>query len=101
LDRKRKFYPELESSRGIAALTVVLYHIAQLSSEWSHSTSWTFFQTLFLTLFNGGSAVLLFFVLSALLMGVNIDTRKSLTAPLLFGLLVDVALNFYPAVIGA
>jgi peptidoglycan/LPS O-acetylase OafA/YrhL len=88
--RQHIFFPELEALRGIAALTVVvlhcfhvgLFHFASVlgPKQLAELGLPSFvFGVAGETIFNGRSAVLLFFILSGFVMGANLDTTKPLT----------------------
>lgn len=82
---RRVFYPRLESLRGVAALSVVLFHVLESQATYglgliSTLGWWQGFPILLgQTIFNGGAAVWLFFVLSGFVMGANIDTTSPLS----------------------
>lgn len=75
--RGRVFYPELESLRGLAALSVVIGHSFIMFNYFpSHGflrgwESWV--NTAVHTVFDENSAVILFFVLSGFVLGVQLD----------------------------
>jgi peptidoglycan/LPS O-acetylase OafA/YrhL len=102
VQRPRIFHPQLESLRGLAAFIVLLHHalggaISIGDPGLPHSIRafgllWTF-------LFNGGSAVILFFVLSGFVMGLNVDLENGLTAGLYLKFLVRRVFRLYPVVL--
>lgn len=70
------FHPEVESLRGIAALTVLLFHAYGIKEikpsifDTFNADNWlNFFAT---TVFNGTGAVMLFFVISGYVLGLNL-----------------------------
>lgn len=79
----RVFYPQMESLRGIAALTVVLFHVSQsvggVSAHLQDVVGIWFAIFIFTTqtIFNGSSAVILFFVLSGFVLGLNAEPDLS------------------------
>lgn len=81
---KRTFYPQMEALRGIAALVVVLFHVLQsVAVPLPHlsdfpSLPFAIFVFGSQTLINGGSAVVVFFVLSGFVMGANLDPTSCL-----------------------
>jgi peptidoglycan/LPS O-acetylase OafA/YrhL len=101
VQRSRVFYPQLESLRGLAAFVVLLHHalggaISIDDPANPHSIRvlgiiWTF-------LFNGGSAVILFFVLSGFVMGLNVDLNDGLTLKLYAKFLLRRIFRLYPVV---
>ena len=81
------FYPELESLRGVAALCVVILHTILLFAVGNHlgpqglaqyGTTTFLVAQIGIIIFNGQSAVLLFFVLSGFVMGLGFDATKKL-----------------------
>jgi peptidoglycan/LPS O-acetylase OafA/YrhL len=88
--RARTYFPELESLRGLAAMSVVMLHviifIMFLSPDGNAARTITqiglppyLVGLAGMTLFNGRSAVTLFFVLSGFVMGVNMDSSRVLS----------------------
>jgi peptidoglycan/LPS O-acetylase OafA/YrhL len=80
----RVFVPQLESVRGIAALTVLVFHeFVVVEPGWPAFETLPFPQALFnlvaTTLFNGSGAVTVFFVLSGFVLGCNLDARRAIT----------------------
>lgn len=79
----RVFYPQMESLRGIAALVVVLFHVSQsvggVSAHLQDIVGVWFAIFIFTTqtIFNGSSAVILFFVLSGFVLGLNAEPHLS------------------------
>lgn len=104
-DSGRVFYPRLESLRGLAAFSVLLCHIFEnqitygpaLAQDVGTASAVVYFAVA--ALCNGSAAVLLFFVLSGFVMGVNVDTARPLT-PVLYGrFLLRRAFRLFPVVI--
>jgi peptidoglycan/LPS O-acetylase OafA/YrhL len=73
---KHKFLPRLESLRGVAALTVVGYHVhGQLSENPVWSTVDGFSYRVLGALSNGVGAVVIFFVLSGFVLARSLDSN--------------------------
>ena len=98
------FYPRLEALRGLAAASVVIFHAFQsqagLNDRLWDSMGWPQAIAYFATesIFNGGAAVVLFFVLSGFVMGVNVDTKSPLSLRLYFTFMVKRAFRLYPVI---
>ncbi|MGA7805251.1 acyltransferase family protein, partial [Bradyrhizobium sp.] len=79
----RKFYPELEALRGVAALIVVIFHAVGGRSPTPallNNPSVDGVANLILTsLFPGTGAVALFFVLSGFVLGANVQPSGALS----------------------
>jgi peptidoglycan/LPS O-acetylase OafA/YrhL len=73
----RRFYPEVESLRGVAALVVVVMHSFVLWPHFRMNDATTpVYQTLTLILWGaGGSSVTLFFVISGLVLRQSLDAK--------------------------
>jgi peptidoglycan/LPS O-acetylase OafA/YrhL len=105
--RPRIFYPRLESLRGLAALVVLLFHVVQNQPGFDPAVPAALAdrQTLFYSglemVLNGNAAVMLFFVLSGFLMGVNIDQSQGLTVPLYARFLVRRLFRLFPVIVVA
>jgi peptidoglycan/LPS O-acetylase OafA/YrhL len=106
---QRTFFPELESLRGLAAISVVILHIVIflmfLSPDGNAPRTIqqvgpaTYLFGLFgMTLFNGRSAVTLFFVLSGFVMGVNMDTSRQLDVRTYVAFLIRRFFRLMPAI---
>jgi peptidoglycan/LPS O-acetylase OafA/YrhL len=72
-------FVELDSLRGLAALTVVLYHLVLLWAQDAHPTSRTVLAVLRSTLPFGTEAVMLFFVLSGFVLSLPTISGKPQT----------------------
>ena len=107
--RDKGFIQQVESLRGYAALAVVFLHSIQgfmyLSSPLQGrallehvGTGYFTFGLIWESIFNGRQAVLLFFMLSAFVMGLHIDTTKTLTTRTTAQFLVRRAFRLLPAV---
>jgi peptidoglycan/LPS O-acetylase OafA/YrhL len=72
--QKRRFYPELESLRGVAAMIVVGYHASEYFGAPSIQSLEGVRQIFVLALFPGSSAVALFFVLSGFVLAQTIPS---------------------------
>lgn len=101
----RHFYPRLEALRGLAAASVVIFHILQhyvgLSPSIFGTLGWptALFYFSGETIFNGGAAVVLFFVLSGFVMGVNINMDQRLTLSLYLRFMVRRVFRLWPIII--
>lgn len=74
-----KFIPEVESLRGIAALTVALFHLFRAPDANFTFTQENTLNLIATTLLNGTGAVVLFFVISGFVLGHNIQESQRLT----------------------
>src|SRR5580658_9136433 len=103
----RVFFPQLEALRGLAAATVVIFHVLQSGyglepNSWDLVGSGTvWFLLVAESMFNGGAAVVLFFVLSGFVMGVNVDTSESLSVGLYSRFLLRRFFRLIPMIIVA
>src|SRR5258708_32678860 len=74
------FLPRIESMRGIAALTVVGFHV---SNQFSASPAFGWFDgfafRIFTAFFNGVGAVVIFFVLSGFVLARSLDANSNPT----------------------
>jgi peptidoglycan/LPS O-acetylase OafA/YrhL len=95
----RVFYPQLESLRGLAAFIVLLHHAIPISINdpalsnalFSLAMAWGF-------VFHGGAAVILFFVLSGFVMGLNVDLTNGLSVGQYCEFLLRRVFRLYPVV---
>jgi peptidoglycan/LPS O-acetylase OafA/YrhL len=80
----RRFFPEVESLRGLAALGVVVFHALQSQATPGHALIERagLLQAVLISagqlITNGGALVILFFVISGFVMGANVDPAQSL-----------------------
>ena len=82
----RVFFGQLEALCGIAAMTVLTFHVFEtvpatptaLKDLGPISGSFTYLLT---GIFNGSGAVTLFFILSGFVLGCNIDAARTITVP--------------------
>jgi peptidoglycan/LPS O-acetylase OafA/YrhL len=108
---ERKFYPELESLRGLAALSVVMLHIIIFlmfkvpggfdgAKYYLAEVGWPAYLigAFGMGVFNGRAAVQLFFVLSGYLMSVNFDTRDQLSLTTYVAFLLRRFFRLVPAI---
>lgn len=77
----RVFFPEIESLRGVAALTVVIFHVfATVEPSWKVFSRYGALQGslnfVFTGVFNGTAAVTLFFVISGFVLSCNTDPAR-------------------------
>jgi len=99
--RDRVFYPRLESLRGVAAFVVLVHHAAGATGVLQDTAlpkSVFIPAMIWATLLHGGAAVMLFFVLSGFVMGLNIDLTRGLTARLFAEFILRRILRLYPVV---
>lgn len=103
-------FERLTALRGIAALMVAVGHslmtfsVDSLPALWNVSFSETqgyqsFITKALLILFNGDSAVVLFFVLSGLVLGLSLDRQTCSPAARYYRFLIRRAFRIYPALI--
>jgi peptidoglycan/LPS O-acetylase OafA/YrhL len=76
--KKLEFLPRIESMRGIAALTVVGYHVHLPSSSAANWLDNLIYQG-FLALMNGTGAVVAFFVISGFVLARSLDAGRQST----------------------
>jgi exopolysaccharide production protein ExoZ len=76
--KKIEFLPRIESMRGIAALTVVGYHVHLPSSSAANWLDNLIYQG-FLALMNGTGAVVAFFVISGFVLARSLDAKEQNT----------------------
>lgn len=100
--RNRVFFGQLESLRGIAAMSVLTFHV--FASVAVKPTAFTdlgvvggTFSFLLPGLFNGSGAVTLFFVLSGFVLGCNIDAARAITVSGYTGFIVRRLFRIVPA----
>jgi peptidoglycan/LPS O-acetylase OafA/YrhL len=79
----KRFYPELESVRGVAALTVVLFHVFGTREPNPQTLSNLDFEAtanlVLTTVFGGTGAVTVFFVLSGFVLGESLNRFPALS----------------------
>jgi len=69
-----RFYPRLESFRGIAAVIVAIYHSFMIFKFGDHSFG-RYFSKIVITFFHGSASVVLFFVLSGFVLGLSLNKK--------------------------
>jgi peptidoglycan/LPS O-acetylase OafA/YrhL len=96
--QQRIFYPQVESLRGIACLAVVVFHLfkAPDRSTITNRTAENLLNLAMTTVFNGTGAVMLFFVISGFVLGVNL--KGALTPASYAQFMVRRAFRLMPAV---
>jgi peptidoglycan/LPS O-acetylase OafA/YrhL len=98
---KSRFYTELESLRGVAAVTVVLFHIfggRSPNPETLHQLDFTAVANLIATtLFAGTGAVTVFFVLSGFVLGESLCREPGLNARSYLEFIIKRAFRLLPA----
>lgn len=110
----KRFIPELEATRGLAALIVALFHVsltgvvatdpAWLGSLWQlmrteGSTVEWLVTGIAQPFFNGHAAVLYFFVLSGFVLAASLERDQGRPLPLSWRFLIRRLFRIYPAVI--
>jgi len=109
-DPTPRFIPELESIRGIAAISVAITHAliafkyAQtdavwLTAPWAVSNAELTWVSFLLILFNGAAAVTVFFVLSGIVLGLALDARHERFMVVWGEFVVARIARIYPSVI--
>jgi peptidoglycan/LPS O-acetylase OafA/YrhL len=68
----QRFYPELESLRGLAALVVLLHHTSLMFGVATKEVLWGSYPVIVGVAFPGGAAVILFFLLSGFVLSQTI-----------------------------
>jgi peptidoglycan/LPS O-acetylase OafA/YrhL len=102
---ERLFYPRLEALRGLAAASVLIFHILQsqagLNPSLADQLGWgnAIFCFISQTIFHGGAAVILFFVLSGFVMGVNVDVTRPPSPRMYARFLVRRFFRLYPVIV--
>lgn len=98
----RVFFGQLEALRGVAAMTVVVFHV--IASVPVKTTALTdlglvggLSSFLLPGLFNGSGAVTLFFVLSGFVLGCNVDAARTITVGGYTGFIVRRLFRIVPA----
>ena len=98
----RVFFDQLEALRGIAAMTVLVFHV--IASVPVKTTAIDdlglvggIFSFLLPALFNGSGAVTLFFVLSGFVLGCNVDAARAITVSGYTGFIVRRLFRIIPA----
>jgi peptidoglycan/LPS O-acetylase OafA/YrhL len=103
----RVFYKELEALRGLAALSVCLFHISEQGPHfrWENFERYGFglglYTLLTQALTNGGGAVLFFFVLSGFVMGTNMDPLTAIKPRALLQFWIKRGFRLLPATLFA
>jgi peptidoglycan/LPS O-acetylase OafA/YrhL len=109
LTQHKRFYPELESLRGVAAVLVLGLHVilATMVLGLEHPAPGmverlglpsALFAGISLMIFNGRSAVIMFFVLSGFVMSVGFDTAKALDLRTYAAFLIKRLFRLMPAI---
>src|SRR5437868_4460916 len=95
----RRFVPSLESARGLAALTVCLFHASELTFQ---GTVVLAKNTAVGALLNGHGAVVLFFVLSGFVLRSSLEKNvKSGTAALAADFLIARFFRLFPVIVAS
>jgi peptidoglycan/LPS O-acetylase OafA/YrhL len=98
---KRRFFGELESLRGVAALTVVLFHIFGVKSPgpgtFDHPDFTAVANLIATTLFSGTGAVTVFFVLSGFVLGESLHRERELNAQSYLEFIIKRGFRLLPA----
>ncbi len=98
---KSRFYTELESLRGVAAMMVVLFHIFGGRADpetLSHLNFTTVVNLILTSVFCGPGAVTVFFVLSGFVLGESLQREPELTSQSYLEFIIRRAFRLLPAV---